>query len=267
MRSSRFVLFLVLLIFAKPATAQQANPSAPQATVLLQRALAALTGGHPLTDVTLSGTAERIAGSDDESGTVVIKAIAAGASSVTLSLPSGTRSEIENCSSLPPIGLWSGPDGMPHAIAFHNLLTGPAWFFPAFTIAQGLSTLGYVTTYIGPETHNGQAVQHVSVSQPSLLSDASGGPSSTHLTLIDIFLDASTLLPSAVAFNTHPDNNAALDIAIEIRFSNYTPVSGVQIPFHVQKYLNNSLFLDLQADSAVLNSGLSSTTFTVGAGL
>jgi len=48
---------------------------------------------------------------------------------------------------------------------------------------------------------------------------------------------------------------------VEIVFSNYHQVNGVQVPFHVQKYLNNSLSLDLQIQLVVLNSGISATTF------
>jgi hypothetical protein len=94
MRSARFVSLLVLLVSAESVTAQQATTSSPQSTVLLQKSLAALTGGRPLTDVTLSGAARRIAGSDDESGTVILKALEAGASRMDLTLPGGNRSEV-----------------------------------------------------------------------------------------------------------------------------------------------------------------------------
>src|SRR5579859_7383384 len=101
MRSARFVSLLVLLVFAKSATARQATASSPQATALLQRSLAALTGSRSITDVTLSGTARRIVGSDDESGTVVIKALAGIGSRMDLTFPSGARSEIRNTSAGP----------------------------------------------------------------------------------------------------------------------------------------------------------------------
>jgi len=227
----------------------------------LAGSLAALSGTASITDVTLSGTARRIAGSDDESGTAVLKAIAAGASRMDLSLPSGPRSEILNTSLTSPAGTWSGPDAISHPIAYHNLFTNPVWFFPTFTIAQGLSSSGYVATYVGQETLDGQAVQHVSLSQPSLLPNVHGGPSSAHLTQVDLLLDATTHLPAAIAFNTHPDNNELFDIPVEVRFSDYRPVNGAQVPFHVQKYLNNSLILDFQATSVTLNSGLTAKSF------
>jgi len=265
MKALSFLAALLLTFTNLQATPQASAPassSSSQAVTLLAQTAAALTGNVALSDVTLSGTVQYIAGSDDESGTAVLKAIAAGASSVNLSLPDGPRSEILNTSVAPPAGSWSGPDGVPHAMVFHNLLIGPAWFFPAFTIAQGLSAYGYVATYIGPETHNGEAVQHVSLHQPAPLSNPPGGVTFEHLTQVDLFLDSTTLLPSAIDFNIHPDNNALLDIPVEIRFSNYTPVSGAQVPFHVQKYINNTLNFDFQAQSVTFNTGLVASTFS-----
>ena len=262
MRSSRFVLLLVLIAFAKSATGQQVTASSPQAAALLQKSLAALSGGHPLTDVTLSGTARLIAGSDDESGTVIVKALAGTGTRLDLTLPSGPRSEIRNTSYAPIAGSWSGPDGVSHSIPYHNLLTDPGWA-PAFTFASMLSSQNAVITYLGPETRYGQSVIHLSASQqfPAISGDVAN--LMQHLTKTDVYLDATTFLPAAIAFCTHPDNNANFDITIEIDFSNYTVVNGAQIPFHVQKFINNSLSLDLQADIAVLNSGLSASTFSV----
>src|SRR5439155_24266463 len=121
--------------------------------------------------------------------------------------------------------------------------------------------------YIGHETRNGQAAEHTSVSPTPPSTAPPRGPSFAHLSQVDFFLDSTTLLPVAVTFNIHPDDNAMLDIPVEIRFSDYRPVNGPYIPFHIQKYLNNGLFLDFLADSVNLNTGLSSTTFTVELGL
>jgi len=80
---------------------------------------------------------------------------------------------------------------------------------------------------------------------------------------MDLFLDSLTLLPAALAFNIHPDNDMGLDIRVEIRFSEYRAVSGVQVPFHIQKYLNNGLALDLQVQIATLNTGLAPAAFSI----
>ncbi len=264
MRVARFALSVsISFLLSVSLAAQQTNTSNPQAQQLLQQSLNALSGGQTLSDVTLSGTARRIAGSDDDTGMAVLKAIGSGASRMDLSLSSGQRSEVQNLTSTPRTGAWSGPDRISHAMSFHNLLTEPAWFFPAFAISRRLSNTGCVVTYVGHETRNGQAVEHVSVSQTPSPQMASGASLFQHLTQVDFFLDSSTFLPVAITFNIHTDNNAALDIPVEIHFSEYRTVSSAQVPFHVQKFLNNSLFLDFEAQSAILNSGLAPSEFSL----
>jgi hypothetical protein len=259
-------LVLEIPLFGRQATTQSAS-SSPQAVTLLQNSLTALTAGGSLTDITLSGTARLIAGSDDETGTGILKALASGASRSDLALPSGPRSEVCNLVTAPAAGVWSGPDGVGHAISSFNILSEPAWFFPAFAISRRLTSSNFVASYIGPETHNGQAVIHISVSQTQASPDPPGGPTFAHLTQVDFFLDSSTLLPDAITFNAHPDRNALVDIPMEIDFSNYTAVNGVQVPFHIQKFLNNSLILDFQIQTATPNSGLTASTFAVVGGL
>jgi hypothetical protein len=254
-RASSVVILSFVLVLA--TSAQQSATALPQASTYLQTAFGALAGATSVTDATLTGTARRIAGSDDESGTATLTAIS-GASALNLSFPSGPRSEVRNSTA----GSWSGADGVNHAIAYHNLLTEPAWFFPTFAVANALSCPTCVVTYVGQETHNGLAVQHLSVFQQSTAFSGTG-ISFQHLTQIDLYLDSATLLPNALDFNIHPDDNALLDIPIEIQFSDYRSVNGAQVPFHVQKFLNNGLILDLQFQSVSLNTGLSATSFTV----
>jgi hypothetical protein len=260
-RAVAAIILSVLVLL--PSAAQQTASSSPQAVQLLQGALKALTPNAATADVTLSGTAHYIAGSDDETGTATLKATAAGASRLDLNLPSGSRSEVNNSSSQPPIGKWSGPNGISHDIALHNLLTEPAWFFPTFLVLHGLSSSGRVVTYVGHETLDGQAVEHLTISQPSAVQAPAGAPDLGQLTETDLLLDSSTFLPAAMTFNIHPDDDMLIDIPIEVRFLDYRSVNGAQVPYHVQKFLNNGLVLDLQFQNAVINSGLSATEFTV----
>jgi hypothetical protein len=62
-----------------------------------------------------------------------------------------------------------------------------------------------------------------------------------------------------MTFSIHPDNNELVDIPIEVSFADYQVVSGVQVPLHVQKLLNNGLVLDLQFQNVTLNSGLTAS--------
>jgi hypothetical protein len=259
-----------------------------EAIALLRRSLAALTGGAQVTDVTVTGSVRRIVGSDDENGTATLMANSAGDSRTALSFPSGNRVEVRNHAGTPAIGLppgvsqsdlpeglvrkatassqavgtWSGPDGISHAIARHNLFSEAAWFSPAIILSRLISNQNdVVAANLGEETYRGQTVLQVSVSQQSQQAPQRISNILEHLSRTDVLLDQSTLLPTAVTFNTHPDSNAALDIPVEVYFSDYHNVNGVQVPLHVQRFLNGSLVLDLQLGNATINSGLASNAF------
>jgi len=223
----RFVVVLVCsfsLLFG-PALAQQPVSPPISAQALLQQSLAAQLGNTQISDVTLTGTVRRIAGSDDDTGTATFKALHTGEARIELNLPGGTSTEIVANSPSGLRGEWSGPDRKPHEIANHNLCTDSAWFFPALTLSRALLSPHPSLTYVGEETRNDQAVLHLIVSQqfPGMPSEAAA--TFQRLSQMDLFLDPSTHLPVALAFNIHPDNNLLLDIPVEIRFSDYRPIS------------------------------------------
>jgi len=190
-----------------------------------------------------------------------VKALASVGNRIDLALSSGTRSEIRNNSSVLPTGSWSGPDGVSHPIADWNLVADPGWF-PTFTLASFAASPSALVTYVGQETKNDLSVIHLSALQQYLDRPPKVAVQMQRLSQVQIFLDASTLLPVALVFNTHADDNSNLDISVEMDFSDYHSVNGVQIPFHVQKLLNNGLFLDVQFENAVLNTGVSASSFT-----
>ena len=252
-----------VLLQSALAAPPQIQTSSPQAATLLQKSLAALVGNTSLSDVTLTGTARRIAGSDDETGSVTLKAIANGSSRLDFNFSSGSSSEVSSMFTAAPSGYWSGSDSVSHPVAFHNLLTETGWFAPGLAIARRLSSSTFLATYVGQEALNSQTVERIAVSQTVPYSDPPGGPTLAHLSQVDFYLDSTTLLPAAISFNIHPDNNALLDLPVQVLFSDYRTVSGVQLPFHVQKFLNNVLALDLEFQSASINSGLSASTFSI----
>ena len=111
MRVLSFFAALFLTLPNSPASQQatsSSSTSSTQASQLLHQSLAALQGNTSITDVTLSGSARRIAGSDDETGSATVKALAGTGTRIDLSLPSGPCSELRNISSAPPVGSWSG---------------------------------------------------------------------------------------------------------------------------------------------------------------
>jgi hypothetical protein len=231
----------------------------PQALTLIASSLKALTGSVSVNNAILQATAAYVAGSDQESGSATLTASGNQESMVQLNLSDGTRQEIRNG----PAGAWSGPDGVQHAMALHNCWVDASWFFPALTF-QALSadpTLGVV--YLGPAQWNGLAAIHLQFSHlvpgqaPAITTQIQS------LSRVDLYLDPKSLWPLALDFNTHPDDDMNQSIPVEIQFGGYHAVSGVQVPFRIQKFLQGTLTLDLAVTNAAINSGVPQTLFTV----
>jgi hypothetical protein len=257
------VPIVLATLILNPLQASQSTIGGGSGLALAERALSALLTSITVQDVTLTGTAQRIAGSDDETGTVVVKAASTGSARIALSLPSGTRSEIRAASPSGFVGSWSGPDGARHAIAYHNLMTDSG-LFPAFTLANFISSQNAVVAYVGQEVRNGASALHLSAYQKSPGPASEAGTLPQHLSQTEIYLDPASLVPVAIAFNTHPEDNALVDIPVSIEFSDYRRVNGAQIPFHIQKFINYSLALELEFQTATINSGLSTSDFSAG---
>jgi hypothetical protein len=234
--------------------------SSSQAATLLGQSAKSLTGATAVNDVTLTGTVEWIAGSDDETGTAVYKAVS-GAHRMDLSFRNGTRSEIASTVSGVPAGTWVGLDGISHAVPDHNLMSDAGWF-PSFTFGSLVASSNTVLSYVGQETRNGSTVIHISSSQVFPGFPGNVATLFQHLTHVDIYFDAATFLPVSYVYNSHPDNDALLDIPTEIRYSSYQAFGGAQVPLHIQKYINNTLVLDLHFQNASLNSGMTAVQIT-----
>ena len=143
--------------------------------------------------------------------------------------------------------------------AFHNCWTDAAWFFPALgSLAAGPNV---VLSYIGLETHNGAAVQHLRSYTYQANQFGTVGPQ--QWSVMDFYLDSSSFLPLAIAFTVHADDNMNTNIPMEIRFDNYQLTSGVRVPFHIQRFFNGNLVVDAAMTSVSINTGLSISLFAV----
>jgi hypothetical protein len=262
MTLKQLALTFCLLLIPFSARSQQTAIQSPQAVTLATQAMAALTGTIQVNDITLTGTATRTAGSDIESGNINLKALGIYASRMDLSLSNGTRSEIFSLSSGAPQGSWIWLDGTVHPMASHNCMSGIVWFFPALSILSQTSNPNISITYIGQSTINGGAAEHLRVVLKSTSLSASDNQLLGYLSTTDVYLNASSYLPVALAFNMHPDNDENTNIPVEIDFSNYQVVNGVQVPFRIQKFMNGTLFLDVTIQAANVNSGLTDSAFS-----
>jgi hypothetical protein len=241
-------------LLAIAQTTPQATPSDPFAISLAQKSIAALSGGVPIIDVTLNTKVISVLGADNDSGTGAFQAKGIGESRVDLTLSSGTRSDVRSMAGTTPAGAWKENGAPARSYALHNCWTDSAWFFPAFSSLIQMGNLNSVFKYIGQEQHNGLNTQHIEVYQQGQFQA---------LTTIDLFLDPTSYLPFAIAYNQHPDNDMNKNIPVEILFANYQSVGGVQVPFHFQRMYNGLVILDVTVTSVAFNTGLSDSVFTL----
>jgi hypothetical protein len=254
---------LVFLLASSFLLAQSTSATSdPQALALAAKSMAALTSGTTITDVALTGNASWFAGSGAETATATLLAKGTSESRVALQLSVGTRSETRNALQGFPQGKWVNPNGATGAYAWHNCQTDAIWFFPALSSLANSSNSSFVFSYVGQESSNGLTVQHLRVYQVT--------PADPTITLqvqtlspMDFYLDPVSLLPLAVEFNVHPDNDMNTAIRTQIRFANYQVVKGIRIPFHIQQLINGGLALDVVITNATLNSGLTDSQFSL----
>ena len=246
----------------------QTTPTGPPGSSLATQSLAALTHGLPVADASINANVTWLAGSDYFTGTGTFRAKGTSESRMDLNLGDSTRSEIRTTSGGVPEGAWIKAAALtvstatPQPYALHNCWTDAAWFFPALSSLAQTSNANFVFSYVGLEQHGGTSTQHVRVSQV-FAQDTKNVLNVPRLGTMDFYLDPTSLLPWAIAFKVHPDNDMNTDIPMEIRFANYQTVSGVQIPFHIQRMLNGGVVLDVVVTSAVINSGLPDSDFNI----
>ncbi len=181
-------------------------------------------------------------------------------SNTNLAFTSGPRLEIRNGTA----GVRSAADAQNHPVAMHNTWTAAAWFAPALVIQSWVQDSSFSLAYAGPEDRNGAQVQHIRASHILAVSGSPNIPAQiAQLSAMDIYLDSQSLLPVALAFNTHPDNDLGLDLPVQVTFAAYQVSNGLMAPSRIQSFLQNALLLDLTVTSTSANNGLAASEFLI----
>jgi hypothetical protein len=271
------VLLLVSLVSTASLSAQQsfstsvaAGPQSAQTATLLQQSLAVMTGGLPVTDVTMTGTIT-ISGLTTGSGTVNFIATASGQGQLTITLPSGARTEVRSHAAGSQTLTVAGPDGVAHAVHTLSVLSPhPSCLFPALVLNSGLSSSDHASSYVGLGAWNGATAHHIVIWLQTSNTLAMSAADLQRLSQHDIYLDPSTMLPVAMTFTVHPYSPTNPDAPImpyrgsevdpteQVTFSDYRQVQGRAVPFHVQTSVTlpgGALVSDFQFSSVRLNTG------------
>jgi len=164
-------------------------------------------------------------------------------------LSNGTRVETQSAIADDRTCTWTGKDGTAHNVASSNCWTSTVWFLPHLA----LQTVGQPTSL--QRAPISDSVPHLRYS----LHIAPGRTSAATTALIqtwsqaDLKLDHTTLLPASLKYSIHPDQNSSVDLQVEVRYSNYKAVSGVQLPMHIERYVNGTVQVSIDIASAVIN--------------
>jgi len=263
-----FLAFVLVLAFTSTSSYAQQSPviDAPAQTdarTLALQVFTALTGGNTVTDASIVGTAARFAAFQQQTGTALLKVRGTRSSRIDLDFGTAERTEVRADVNGQPSGVWSNNRLAMHTMAEHNVRTDAAWFFPALSSLSMVGQPGISTTYLGTETYAGVQVDHLrlwqtSNSQSPLVTDLV-----QKLSTVDLYIDKTNSLPWAIAFSIHPENDASRNIPVEIRFGDYRSISGIKVPFRIQKLLNGTLAFDITVQTAVINGGIPDTTFSL----
>jgi hypothetical protein len=210
-------------------------------------------GNNFVHQIQMTGTAAWHYGSDEQTGTVTLTAAASGASRVELHLARGNWVETQGALTDPDrTCTQQGFDGVVHQIAAHNCFLGAVWFLPQITLQPGAGAKDGVTVSAGTSGTGNARLHHER--HVSRVRNASTASLIARLSAVDVELDAAGR-PTVLYFNSHPETDAGLDLPTDVHFSDYRLVQGEHVPFHIQKFVNNTLVLDLQISEVSFQPG------------
>jgi hypothetical protein len=222
-------------------------------TSFQQQVQTAVSAGKPFSVVNLTATAEWIAGSDHESGSAQLQAKVDGSANVQLMLGKASRTDIQTTADASRTCTWVDSVGKTHAFLGLNCFVAIPWFAPglyAQTSTSLPSLLG--VTDGGAVSKDGSAFHQMSYVLKLAGSDATSTNRLVNQSTVNVFYDPKTFLPVSLEYFIHPDNNDSQNIPVRVVFSNYQSVSGVMLPFQIDRYINRTLQLKLDVSNATI---------------
>ena len=233
-------------------------------------ALSRLTGGQLLSDITFNGGINYTAGSDHDSGTFTLQATGPDASAVVFNLSQGRLQWLHGRNNLVRQAYFVEPDGESRNHTVKSAWADAAWFYPGLGLLSELSDHNaafegqLIAHDLGQISHDGQTVIHLELHLQ--LNSAQAPITAIDLaakrTREDLYLDPATLLP--VFLDYHEPSAHGQPIRIEVHYGNYQLLHGLEIPFHIQRWMNGSLVMDMQVTQAQWNTGISNASFLAG---
>lgn len=257
MRSGPIVAF-GLLFLAIPIQAQQISPPAPRdatAISLMQKAASAMATAIP-NDSSATGSLTIVEGTSTQNGTFQFLTRGTAETAEQITLPSEQRVVIFSSGNAKEVR-GSNTNTPP----LEESITDQYEDFPLPFLLSVLNNTDSAYQYIGQETLNGESVQHVKTwdtfASNSHLQQLA--PFSTR----DIWFDSTSGLPVKIAYVRQAGEGNVPKFPVELLFSTYTTVNGVQFPFQIHKSYNGTPWETISIQSVSFNTGLTDANFPV----
>lgn len=244
-------ILCLLLCITVSHSVQSQTATSQTPSLFQQQAQIAVSGGKAFSVVNLTATAEWIAGSDRESGTAQLQANADGSTNVQLALSKASRTEVQGKADLSRACAWTDGTGKSHDIIGPNCLIAIPWFAPGLFVqpSAGLSPL-LGTTDDGTVSKDSSTFHQVSYLLKLTGTNTPATNQRVKDSAVKVLYDPETHLPASLEYFIHPDRDDSRNIPVRVVFSNYQAVSGVMLPFHIERYVNRTLQLKLDVSNA-----------------
>jgi len=82
-------------------------------------------------------------------------------------------------------------------------------------------------------------------------------------TVRDIWISTSTYLPVKIAYSLRAGTGATPTSSVEVFYSNYKTLGGIQYPFQISESLNGTPWIDISISTVSFNTGLTDSTFSL----
>ncbi len=216
--------------------------------------MASIPLGTPLNGLHLEGRATYVAGSLLETGTATLDAKSDGTTSVALSLDTASGTESYPAQAADRACTYTNKAGAISSISKIDCLTPLSWFAPILGARNPLQLPPLIAVSDGGEvTRNGITLHDLTYGRLIQGKDTASTNLLVRATNVHVLYDPQTLLVSSIEYSIHPDGDITTPIDARIAFSDYRSVSGVMLPYHIERYINRSLFLTIDVDTALLN--------------
>jgi hypothetical protein len=255
------LLVSLLVLNSISSTAIQSVPPqttapTPEVSIILRQSIAAMGGTFPM-DSSASGAVTITAGSETQEGTITIAT--RGSSQTLEQLIGGTGAKTVIFSN----GLAAETDNL-GGKKVYSLELGASTqsaLFPLPLFSAILSFTDSMYEYVALESIGGIDCHHIRTWRTF-----NSKPEFGYLapfSMRDIWISTATNLPAKIAYSIRSGRGAEPSTAVEVSYSKYQQIAGIQYPFVISQSLNGTPWMTISISSVSFNTGLSDSTFSV----